>query len=124
MIAETKICISCNRSIHGRADKKFCNDYCRNAHHNRLNGDGNNFIRNINLSLRRNRRILESLLSPTKQIIKTSRRSLQNKGFSFRYFTHSYTNRKNNRFQFCYEYGYRVVGKEQVVVIRKKNVEC
>ena len=121
MIAETKVCICCSRPIHGRADKKFCNDYCRNAHHNRLNCDGNNYTRNINHSLRRNRRVLESLLLPTRQIIKTSKQFLQNKGFSFHYFTHSYTNKKGNRFHGCYEFGYRVVSKEEVVVVRERN---
>jgi len=120
MIAETKVCMSCNRNINGRADKKFCNDYCRNAHHNNLNSVGNNYIRNINQNLRKNRRILESILLPARQAVKTSRQHLQNKGFGFRYFTHSYTNKNGNRFRFCYEYGYRVVGKEQVVVVKKK----
>ncbi len=118
MIAEPKVCMSCNRNINGRADKKFCNDYCRNAHHNNLNSVGNNYIRNINHRLRKNRRILESMLLPARQIIKTSRQTLYNKGFGFRYFTHSCTNKNGNRFHFCYEYGYRVVGQQ--VVVKKK----
>ena len=123
MIAETKTCVCCSKTIHGRSDKKFCNDYCRNAHHNRLNCEGNNYIRNINYNLRRNRRILENLLLPARQLTKTSRQVLQNKGFSFHYFTHSCTNRKGKRFHFCYEYGYRLVEKEQVMVVKGKNFE-
>lgn len=119
MIAETKVCLSCNHHIHGRADKKFCNDHCRNAHHNQLNSDGNNFTRNINHSLRRNRRILEELLLPARLITKTSKQLLQSKGFNFHYYTHCFTNKKGNRFHFCYDYGYRVVGKEVVVVKRR-----
>ncbi|MES2370980.1 MAG: hypothetical protein V4557_00270 [Bacteroidota bacterium] len=124
MIAETKVCLSCNHQIHGRADKKFCNHYCRNAHHNLLNSQGNNYIRNINHSLGRNRRILEGLLLPTKLITKTSKQLLLNKGFSFHYYTHCLTNKKGNRFHFCYEYGYRIVGRDEVVVVRRKsNIE-
>ncbi|MDB5210098.1 MAG: hypothetical protein JWQ30_925 [Sediminibacterium sp.] len=120
MIAETKVCLSCNHHINGRADKKFCNNFCRNAHHNQLNSDGNNYIRNINHALRRNRRVLEELLLPAKLITKTTKRIMQNKGFSFHYYTHCSANKKGNRFHFCYEYGYRVVGKEQVLIVRKK----
>jgi len=120
MIAETKICLSCNRGLHGRTDKKFCNDYCRNTHHNLLNSDGNNYIRNTNRILRKNRRILESLLQPAKQITKISKQALQNTGFSFQYFTNRYINKKGTQFHFCYDYGYRLLEEEQVVVVKKK----
>jgi hypothetical protein len=122
MIAATKICLTCNRSFHGRADKKFCNDYCRNTHHNQLNCDGNNYVRNINHSLRRNRRILENVLRPARQITKISRQLLQNKGFNFHYFTHIHINKKGTQYHFCYDYGFRVIAGEQVVVVRK-NIE-
>jgi hypothetical protein len=120
MIAETKLCLSCQRSIHGRSDKKFCNDYCRNTHHNNLNSDDNNYIRNINHSLRRNRRILENLLSPAKQIMRISKELLLDKGFSFLYFTHYHKNKSGNIYQFCYEYGYRVQDDGQVVIVRNR----
>ncbi len=122
MIAETKICLSCNRGLHGRTDKKFCNDYCRNTHHNQLNCDGNNYIRNTNHILRKNRRILESLLQPAKQIAKISRQALQSKGFSFQHFTDMNLNKRGTQFHFCYEYGYCMLAEEQVLVV-KKNIE-
>lgn len=121
MIAESKTCLSCGHHLHGRADKKFCNDYCRNAHHNQLNSAGNNYIRNINQSLRRNSRILESLLQPARRITKISRQVLQQKGFSFHYYTHMRSNRKGKDYYFCYEYGYRMLEKEQVMIVRRKN---
>ena len=120
MIAETKICLNCKERIHGRADKKFCNDYCRNTHHNLANSDSNNYIRNINYCLRKNRRILESLLLPASQIAKTSRQTLQNKGFSFNHFTHVHTNKKRAKYLFCYDYGYRIFKKEQIIIVRNK----
>ena len=121
MIAETKVCLNCRGSLHGRSDKKFCNDYCRNTHHNLANSDSNNYIRNINYCLRKNRRILESLLLPSRQIVKTSRQALHNKGFSFHYRTHTYTNKKGNQFLFCYDYGYRILEKEQVLIVRGRE---
>ena len=36
-----KTCLECNEKLIGRADKKFCNDYCRNAFNNNLNKNYN-----------------------------------------------------------------------------------
>ena len=51
-------CIECGDKIAGRSDKKFCSDQCRSAYNNKLNSDSNNLMRNINNTLRKNRRIL------------------------------------------------------------------
>ena len=120
MIAETKVCISCNKNLHGRIDKKFCNDYCRNTHNNRLNSDGNKYVRNINHCLRKNRRILESLLANSQTITNTTKQKLYSKGFAFTYFTNTCINKKGSTYYFCYEYGYLVLEKERVLVVRKK----
>jgi hypothetical protein len=121
MITTSKTCLSCQRSLHGRADKKFCNDYCRNTHNNQLNSDGNNYVRNINHSLLRNRRILQGLFVTAQQITQCTKLFLHNKGFAFSYFTHTQTNKKGNTYRFCYEYGYMILEGEKVVVVRKKN---
>uniref|UniRef100_UPI00374D4ADE DUF2116 family Zn-ribbon domain-containing protein n=2 Tax=Ferruginibacter sp. TaxID=1940288 RepID=UPI00374D4ADE len=57
-----KKCLTCGKTIKGRTDKKFCDDYCRNGYNNQLKAGDNNYVRNINNALRKNRRILESLL--------------------------------------------------------------
>lgn len=118
MITAVKHCLTCQAILHGRTDKKFCNDYCRNAHHNTLHSDGNNCMRNINHSLRKNRHILENLLRNAKPLTRISRELLQRKGFSFHYFTHQLPNRKGHPVFFCYDYGYRVLGKERVMLVR------
>jgi hypothetical protein len=119
MIAEIKTCLCCNRSIHGRSDKKFCNDFCRNTHHNNLKSVDSNFVRKINRYLLRNRRILEKLFTSSRQLVKTSKQKLLAQQFDFHHFTHQHNNRKGQRYFFCYEFGYRVL-KELVVVVRKK----
>jgi hypothetical protein len=64
--------------LHGRADKKFCNDLCRNNYNNQLNSNSYNLVRNINNILRRNRRIIEEL-NPTGKT-KTNREKMLQKG--------------------------------------------
>ena len=59
-----KSCLQCGDKISGRSDKKFCSDYCRNAFNNDQNRDVNNYVRNINNILRKNRRILAELNVP------------------------------------------------------------
>jgi hypothetical protein len=53
---ENKVCPECGEKIRGRVDKKFCGDACRNSWNNKQNADANNFVRNINNSLRKNRK--------------------------------------------------------------------
>ena len=58
---EKQKCLECNEPFAGRVDKKFCSDYCRNTHNNKVNKDSKNLIRNVNNRLRKNWRILEEL---------------------------------------------------------------
>ena len=103
---ETKTCMLCEKPLKGRSDKKFCDDYCRAAYNNDLKSAANNYIRNVNNALGKNRRILESLLSEGEQMAKANRDKLLQLGFQFKYITHTYTNQKGNIYHFCYEYGY------------------
>ena len=64
----------------------------RNSYNNQLKSGDNNYVRSINNSLRRNRRILEELLPETEKMAKTTKEKLLQKGFQFKYSTHSYTN--------------------------------
>ena len=61
-----KKCLYCDKTLNGRADKKFCNDYCRNAYNNQLKSANSPIIRNINNALVKNRRILEAMLGEEK----------------------------------------------------------
>ena len=57
------LCLSCGSTVKGRADKKFCNDYCRNEYNNGLKSSTTNLVRNINNALGKNRRVLETLIN-------------------------------------------------------------
>ena len=63
---EDRTCIECGRSFQGRSDKKFCTDACRNHFNNKQNADQMNYIRSVNNTLRKNRRILENLILRAK----------------------------------------------------------
>jgi hypothetical protein len=113
MNAETKTCLACGNTLKGRADKKYCNDYCRNHYNNQLNSDNSNCLRNVNNILRRNRRILEELLGKRAHPFTVLRTELEKKGFNFNFFTSTYTNKSNNKmYYYCYEYGYSLIEEE------------
>jgi len=97
-------CPECGEKIVGRIDKKFCSDYCRNSHNNKLNKDGKNLIRNINNRLRKNWRILE-VLNPNQKT-KTTKSKLIEYGFDFNYFTSIYTTKAGKIYYFVYDQGY------------------
>ena len=116
-----KLCLSCNKVLKGRTDKKFCDDYCRNNFNNLLKGDNNNYIRNINNALRKNRRILESLLPEQEDMAKANKDKLLHKEFQFKYYTHTYTNKKGNTYFFCYDYGYLPLENDWYLIVRRRE---
>jgi predicted nucleic acid-binding Zn ribbon protein len=117
-----KTCMACGRSIKGRADKKFCDDYCRNSYNNSINGDTTARMRTINNILRRNRRLLQDLLAASDEMTRCPRNRLLNAGFNFQYFTELYTTKKGSVYHFCYEYGYLPMEGDWVLVVKKKDM--
>ena len=116
-----KPCLACNKPVKGRADKKFCDDYCRNAFNNQLKSDSNKLVTNINNALKKNRRILENLLPDTEEMAKANKEKLQAKGFNFKYITHTYSNKKGNVYFFCYEYGYLPLDNDWYLIVKRKE---
>jgi hypothetical protein len=114
-----RLCLDCSKPIHGRADKKFCDDQCRSNFNNQLNSDSHNLVRNINNILRRNRRILQQL-NPTQKT-KTSRKKLDTLGFNFNYFTGIYQTKAGSTYNFCYDYGYLVLNEEEVLIVKREQ---
>jgi hypothetical protein len=119
LLTESKLCAACNKPVKGRTDKKFCDDYCRNAYNNQLKADSNNLIRNINNALRKNRRILEELLSNGETSKKVNRDKLLHLGFQFKYLTHSYTTQNGKVYHFCYEYGYLYLENDWYLIVKR-----
>lgn len=116
---ELRTCPECGEVLRGRADKKFCSDLCRNAFNNKLNSFSNNIVRNINNSLRKNRRILqESLKGDTTKV---SRQKLLDKGYNFTYFTNQSVTKNNHTYYFCYEFGYLFLDNENLLIVKRKQ---
>jgi hypothetical protein len=114
-------CIACNRQIRGRQDKKFCNDSCRNNYNNVVNSDAEKLIRNTNTILRKNRRILVGFLGGVDKPLLVDRNALLVKGFRFEFFTGQFRNDKNEVYYYCYDYGYRMLNAEKVMVVKNKQ---
>ncbi|MEO6838860.1 MAG: hypothetical protein ABI261_01175 [Ginsengibacter sp.] len=118
---QTAHCLTCDKSVKGRTDKKFCDDYCRNSYNNQLKATKNNLVRNINNALGKNRRILESLIHTTEEIAKTHKDKLLERGFQFKYMTHTYTNKKGNIYYFCYDLGYMPLENDWFLLVKRRD---
>ncbi len=118
---EDKTCLLCNKTLKGRSDKKFCDDYCRAAFNNNLKSVCNNYIRNVNNALGRNRRILESLLSQAESTAKTNREKLIEKGFQFKYHTHFLNTKNGKTYFYCYEYGYLPLENNWFLIVKRNE---
>jgi len=111
-------CLECGEKILGRADKKFCNDACRNAYNNKQNRDSSNLMRNVHNKLRKNYRIL-SELKFTEGKSKTTRSKLLSEGFDFDYFTHLKKYKNGAEYRFVYDVGYKFLEDNWLLVVKK-----
>jgi len=117
----TKLCLTCNKPIKGRTDKKYCDDYCRNSYNNQMQSTSNSYMRHINRLLHKNRRILADFVPEKSSQAKTSYEELLERGFLFKYCTHQVANKKGNSYHYCYDYGYLAISELNYLVVRRKN---
>ncbi|OSZ81676.1 hypothetical protein CAP36_09045 [Chitinophagaceae bacterium IBVUCB2] len=122
-VSEVKSCLACGKTIKGRADKKFCDDYCRNNYNNLQKAKGNHssLVRNINNALLKNRKVLESILPEAEETAKANKDKLQRLGFQFKYLTHIYTTKTGKTYYYCYDYGYLPLDNDWFLVVKKKE---
>lgn len=115
-----KHCLACDKPLHGRADKKFCNDYCRNAYNNTLKSVNSTVVKNINNTLSKNRKVLENILGEEKTI-KVGKEKLLQQGLNLKYITHTYTNKNGDTYCFCYEMGYLPLENDMYLIVKRKE---
>lgn len=116
---ETKKCASCGEVLKGRIDKKFCDDACRSNYNNKLNSDSTALMKTINNVLRKNRRILESLIPQEEGKTKVTLKKLQDLGYNFNYQTHTYITKAGANYIFCYEYGYLALEGNMFMLVKR-----
>lgn len=115
-----RTCLDCGETLHGRTDKKFCDDQCRSHYNNLQNKEALQSMKNINNILRKNRTVLAELNPDGK--IKLPRKKLLQKGFDFGYHTHTYQTLNGSVYTFCYEQGYLALENELVLLV--KRIDC
>src|SRR5688572_26181230 len=119
MPTQDQTCIECSTAFKGRVDKKFCSDQCRTTYNNRQKSLENNYIRDVNNILKKNRRILLQFNPDGKS--KVTRDKLKSKGFDFNYYTSTYTTKEGAQYFYCYEQGYLLIEKDQCLLVIKKE---
>jgi hypothetical protein len=120
MTSQNRACLECGIRIGGRLDKKYCSDFCRTSYNNRLNSDETRFMRSVNHTLRKNRRILVELNPEGKN--KVNIQQLKMRGFDFDFFTSTFATKAGATYYYCYEQGYLPLEKNLVLLVVKKNL--
>ena len=116
---ELKICVNCHTEFLGRADKKYCDNYCRSGFHNRTLRRYRNIFSKTNSILKKNRVILEKLFLHTKVDIKPVKlKKLLDLGFNFNFQTHLKKLESGKICVCCYDYGYIHEGGDHFTIIQ------
>ncbi len=120
---EERCCLACGDKLRGRADKKFCNDYCRNNYNNQQRARVGNspVVKYVNSCLQRNRKIMESVLTEGGGATKIRRHKLLCLGFHFGYFTHVNGDEPGRVCNCCYDYGYLVIDDDWCLIIKLED---
>lgn len=113
-----RVCLECEERLHGREDKKFCDDSCRNSFNNKRNKDYNNLMRTTNNQLRKNYRILAQYNPSSKS--KVTKSALLQKGFDFNFFTNIYTTKTGTQYFFVYNIGYMFLEHDLCLLVQKE----
>jgi len=114
------LCRQCGKPVRGRADKVFCDANCKNDYHNFHQRKERILVEGIDRVLKRNRLILKTLLGEVGEK-KVSKQFLLQQRFHFHYHTEHYTNIWREKYCFCYEYGYLLLGNNEFLLFKKDD---
>lgn len=100
-----KTCLACGKTLQGRADKKFCDPYCKSAYHyKQAQETAPKFYNKVDNQLKLNRRLLKGFNKAGKATVRAQ--ILLEQGFNPNFFTHYWKNQKGDVYLFVYEYGF------------------
>src|SRR5260370_612040 len=120
------VCEDCGKEIHGRSDKRFCDDTCRNNFNRKkrqaklvpITEDAQEIIRII----KRNYQLLKSKdMGPDQQAFQPLS-ALLDKGFNPKFFTSTQV-ADGHLYHFCFECGFRLEGDLIFTIERKEQAE-
>ncbi len=114
-----KKCKECGDGFHGRSDAKFCSDQCRSSFNNKNQGFQNAYVKKVNITLRKNRKILEGLNPNGKARVHVD--DLRKKGFDLSFYTNVYTTKAGKSYHFCYDQGYISHDDEWYTLVTKHD---
>ena len=77
------------------------------------------YYRTVNITLRKNYKILEELIP--EETAKASKSRLLQKGFNFSFYTNVYTTKKGTNYYYCYEYGYLPIENDYYFLVKRKE---
>lgn len=110
-------CLHCNTVLHGRADKKFCDDSCRSTYYFENGRAEKDIVRTTHAILKKNRSILQELNPHDK--VTVAMQELTQRGFNFDFFTSIYETAKGDRYRYCYDMGYLILSEKRVLLVIK-----
>ena len=114
-------CLYCGKELKGRLDKKFCDAYCRNTYNNETKRPHEQFIREVNMITRRNRRILRHLCPQGKAVVR--KEVLDQLKYDYRFFSGIHRTR-SAIYYLCYDYGFAPFvenGVERATIIQRQE---
>jgi hypothetical protein len=111
-------CLRCPKLFSGNENKLFCSLECKNAYHNARRKQEAQEIGAVISILKTNRRIIGELLDG-ENIKKVRTQRLLDKGFIFRYHTHTRVNKGDSKeYIFCFDVGYLQLSADWCTIVR------
>lgn len=100
----SNVCQYCGKELHGRPDKKFCDNRCRNSYHNLSKNEYSNIRHKTDNILKRNYNILSGLIN--RGITSVDILEMEQFGFRPSFVTTIRQGRQNYREFACYDIVY------------------
>ncbi len=117
-----KTCLECGKPLTGRVDKKFCDAYCRNTFNNRHKPDFEFQIQETNSTIRKNRRILNSLSPQGKTTVR--KEVLDAMGYDYRCFSGLYKSPQGLLYYIVYDYAFSPIYDrdiEKALIVQRQS---
>lgn len=110
-------CCFCGTELYGRADKKFCDDNCRNNYHYKVRyKDNDDVIKMVNSTLLKCRETLKNLCLGQKTIVE--KQLLDDRHFDYELMTNVYKTKGKSEYRVVYDYAYRILNEDEVQIVK------